>query len=101
MTGLLIANVEPMSALPPIADILGHGAVGPQKSFVGLARTTLVNSHRNLEGMTKSQQRWKARRGLSSFSCCAMAVWLPLNSANAVTNSSAPLSHETRTLSSV
>ena len=40
----------------------------------------------------KSQQRWKARRGLSSFSCCAMAVWLPLNSAKTITNSSAPLS---------
>jgi hypothetical protein len=38
------------------------------------------------------QQRWKARRGLSSLSCCAMAVWLPLNSAKTMTNSSAPLS---------
>src|SRR6516162_1718964 len=30
--------VRVMSALPPIADILGHGAVGRQISFVGLAR---------------------------------------------------------------
>jgi hypothetical protein len=48
--------------------------------------------HLLFQGMVKSQQRWKALRGLSSLSCCAMAVWLPLNSAKTMTNSSAPLS---------
>src|SRR6516164_8627619 len=33
-----LGNVAPMSALPPIADILGHGAVGGQISLAGLAR---------------------------------------------------------------
>ena len=48
----------------------------------------------------KSQQRWKARRGLSSFSCCA--ILLPLNSAKTVTNSlPASLSQSIRTLSLV
>src|SRR5262249_39045391 len=33
----------PMSALPPIADILGHEAVRPQNSSAGVARNPLAN----------------------------------------------------------
>ena len=39
-----LSNVASMSALPPIADILGHEAVRPQNSSAGLARNPLANS---------------------------------------------------------
>ena len=43
-------NVARMSALPPIADILGHGAVGPSKnSSARLPRNPLANSLRDFE----------------------------------------------------
>src|SRR5215469_5855918 len=47
--------------------------------------------------VSKSQQRWKGRRGLSPFCCCA--ILLLLNSAKTVTDSLAPLSQSIRTLS--
>jgi hypothetical protein len=48
----------------------------------------------------RAQQRWKDRRGLSSFSCCA--ILLPLNSAKIVTDSlPSALSQSIRILSLV
>jgi len=44
--------------------------------------TPLANLHLLFQRMMKSQQRLKARRGLSSFSCCA--ILLRLNSAKTV-----------------
>src|SRR5215469_3232336 len=49
-----------------------------------------------------TQQRWKGRRGLSPFSCCAILVLLPTNSAKTVTDSlPASLIQSIRTLLSV
>ena len=59
----------------------------------------LANLHRLFQGMMKSQQRWKGRRGLSSFFCCA--ILLRLNSAKTVTDSLPSLSQSICTLSLV
>src|SRR6516165_8690776 len=49
-----------------------------------------------------TQQRWKDRRGLSPFCCCAILVLLPTNSAKTVTDSlPASLIQSIRTLLSV
>src|SRR5215471_16829660 len=79
----------------------GHYGGASKIRSPGWRKTTLANLHLLFQGMMKSQQRWKARRGLPSFACCAMVVLLPLNSAKTITNSSAPLSQEICTLSSV